>query len=133
MNRFRKYLLLQATAVLGVTIVFAILPDKKMASVLASLMFIFSSFVVLGSEKFLVKTTRSGLAFWATAIFLVFFILPIVILRLAFWESSFEQISFAGLSARGLHQYSNFAFMVMLVTYYIESLRHNKKGPKTGA
>jgi hypothetical protein len=127
-NRFRIYIFVQALVVVGVLFCFRVIPDKKWASVVASNLFLWSSMGVLYAEAWVFKTDRKPLVLLGTGIFIVLFIVPVMVMRLSHWDLDFNEIAIAGISGKSMHQFSNYGFMLMLVTYFIESFRENKKG-----
>lgn len=127
-NRFRIYLFVQAFAVLGVVLSFRLIPDKKWASVVASNLFLWSSVGILYSEAWMHRAQKKILVIVGTGLFLGLFVLPVMGMRLLNWDMEFGQVTLLGVTGAQMHQFSNYAFMLMLVTYFVESFKENKKG-----
>jgi hypothetical protein len=61
--------------------------------------------------------------FWVTGLqFFVFFVLPILLLRIIFWNQNFLEINFLGISPATLHGYSNYSFMIWMAGTVAEGL-----------
>ena len=118
----------QGAAVLAVVLLFSVISSKPIASLFASSCFLASSLGVLALEFTRYKRQKSFMVVFSTAAFLVLFILPIIGLRIFHWGDEFAEITLGPITAKGLHQYSNYAFLLMLVGYFVESFRAQKKG-----
>jgi hypothetical protein len=121
-SKHRKYIFLQLVIVVLVILSFRLIPEKRMASLVATSLFLLGAGFVLLMEA---KTSqgRKGLSFLSTLIFVLFFVVPIIVLRIKSWDGVFELESLFGITGGQLHRGSNVAFMVMLSCYFFESLK----------
>jgi hypothetical protein len=119
-NRFRIYLLMHILVVLIVTLCFRFVDDKKVASVIAGLIFLVAPFYVIGREVLAGQAWKRP-SFWGAVIFLLS-ALPIFFLRIFHWQESFENLSLFGFSGPQWHRFSNTTFLVMLLGYFADSL-----------
>ena len=126
MNRYRYYLAVQFCVMVLVILNFRIIEPKQTAALIAGALFIFSALSIAYYEFKHGWGVRS-VSFWGTVLFLLGFAFPILLLRLTHWGVEFDQIEWMGLRAQMLHELSNKAFIVMLVTYVIDSVRANAK------
>lgn len=122
MNRYRYYLVLQVLVIVLVILNFKFIEARKVAALVASAIFLGSSSFILGYEYFKGWGLRS-LTFWAGLFFLLTSVLPLIVLRLYFWETAFEEIEIYGLRAESMHHWSNKVFMVILAAHFIDSFR----------
>lgn len=124
-NPYRIFLFLQGGVIVGVMASFRLIPERSTAALVAGALFlVVSSYVVLREVQ--TQRWRSSLAFWATLIFLLGFAIPIFGMRVAFWGQPFSEIEFLGIHPAQLHNASNFAFLAMLATYFVESFRWHR-------
>lgn len=126
MNRYRTYLFIQALAALLVMVTFRVVSDRQIASVIATCWFLLASGGVVLYEL-RGPDAKKSMAFWATAIFIVFFIFPTIYLRVISWNSNFDEAMILGLSGGQLHRASNIGFLAMVACYFIQSRRNSKK------
>lgn len=105
-----------------VMVLFAVTPDKKVASCLAGIGFlIIPGFIWF--EEF-TADNRSWVIVLAMTQFLLLFSVPIMGARLLFWYSEFNSLSIFGVEGRLWHQYSSYsyAFAIMSIgaIWYLE-------------
>ncbi len=125
-NRYRNYLSVQALVILLVIITFKVVPDKKWASVLTSLLFIsVPSAIAYWEARF--EGYKRRPSYWGSVFFLVFSALPIFLMRLIFWDMPFDQIEVLGVTGTWMHQASNMVFMLMMVCYFVDSYLETTK------
>jgi hypothetical protein len=125
-SKYRKYIFLQLVIVILVIVTFRVIPEKRVASVVATTLFFLGAGLVLVSEG---KTAqgRKSFSFLATLIFMVGFILPIIVLRLRSWDGLFEMETLFGVTGGQLHRGSNMAFMAMLACFFFDSLKEARE------
>lgn len=129
-NRFLYYLVFQFLTVPMVIAIFKNSTDKKLASLLAASLFLA---VCLGSFWWEHRKAQfQSKVFWITGLqFFILFVVPILFLRLVFWEQNFMEIEFLGIRPSELHRYSNQSFLVWSAGCVFEAVRfflRNKKG-----
>ncbi len=114
----------------GLRALFKMIDDRALASVFASTtFFVFSAVVVYLELKF--ADAKKYFSIWSTLAFILFCILPIVLIRIKSWGSNFELEQLAGISGSQWHKISNYAFMVMLVSYFADSLIESFRSKKS--
>ena len=117
---------IEVCVILLVLLCFKIMPDKRMASVITSMLFILSSAGILFWEirypQFIKRPT-----FWGNVIFLLCSALPIFLIRLAFWEMPFEEIQVLGVTGAQMHQASSYVFFLMLICLFVDSYQENQR------
>lgn len=119
-NRFRNYLSIQAFVIVLVILSFRLIPDKKLASVLTSLLFIGSSAGIMFWEmKF--KGFKKRPSFWGALGFLGLSALPVFGMRLLYWDLPFDEIQIAGITGAQMHKASNYIFILMMVCFFVDS------------
>lgn len=124
----RIYLFVHVIIVLLVILTFRIVPDRKIASLLASSLFLGGSFWVIWSEV-RIRFFWKRFSFYGAVIFLLVSALPIVSLRLLHWDQNFSDIHFLGFSGNDLHQFSNKVFVAMLIGFFIDLQLSKKQNP----
>lgn len=114
--------------VLAVVLLFKFIEIKKTAAIIAGL-----GFVILPIGIIYVEKQRAKLKSWLVVAgclqFLLFFAIPIFLLRVIYWESAFDQIYFFGLPASALHRYSNASYLILVGILSFKSFQEweNKK------
>lgn len=119
-NRFRNYLSIEAFVIVLVLVGFRVIPDKKLASVFASLLFIGSSAGIMFWEMKFPGFKRRP-SFWGALGFLVLSALPVFGMRLLYWDIPFDEIQIAGVTGAQMHKASNYVFILMMVCFFIDS------------
>ena len=125
-SRFRNYVSLMALVIVIVLLTFHFIEDRKISAVIAGVVFILSTGAIFIYEA-LQPGFQKRASFWGTGAFLFLSALPIFILRLVYWNLSFEMITFFGLTGPQLHTISNEVFILMLICFFIDSYLENKK------
>lgn len=125
-NRFRNYLSIMAFVIIGVLLSFKMIPDKKMASLLASFLFIASATGVLIYERRFPGFQKRP-SFWGVLAFLVFSALPILAVRLIYWDMNFEDIEVFGITGSLMHKASNNVFIVMMVCFFADAFMETSR------
>ena len=128
-SRFRNYLRLEVLVVVLVMASFRLLPDKKTASLLASLFFVLSTLGILYWEL-RIPGFKQRPTFWGGLVFLFCSVLPILGLRLVFWDMPFEEIQVLHLSGAELHRFSNYFFLLLLVCIFVDSYNEARKAKR---
>ena len=120
-NRFRNYLSIQVFVFVGVMTVFQVITDRAIASLAASSLFFLGSASVLWIEQ-----KHPGFfkrpSFVMTAAFLLFFVIPIFLMSVLNWGQEFATIEYFGITGKMLHETSSKFFVVMLATYFADSI-----------
>lgn len=125
-NRFRNYLSIMAFVIIGVLLTFKMIPDKKIASLVASFLFIASSVgVILWERKHPGYQKRPS--YWGALAFLVFSALPILAVRLLHWDMNFDDIQVFGISGSLMHKASNNVFIVMMVCFFADAFMETSR------
>lgn len=119
-SRFRNYLSVEALVVALVLLAFKVIPDKRTASLITSFLFIASSAGIVYWETRYADFKKRP-SFWGAATFLVLSALPIFALRLIYWDLPFDEIQVAGVTGAEMHKISNYVFILMLVSFFIDS------------
>jgi len=109
-----KSLLIVLIVWIGVVgLLFAVIPDKKIASVIAGTGFVILPLLILNSE--LRKAERNVSVVLSSLVFFICSALPIFLLRVLNWERDFKELSIFGFPAEVLHRVSNILYLVMLI------------------
>ncbi len=120
MNKYRIYLFLQILVVILVIAAFKLIDSKRVAAIVNAILFFTSSLYVIFKE---LKIPKS-LSFWGACLFIIFGILPVVLLRILHWDSDFNSIQvFGGFTGADLHRISNYPFVFLLLCFFIDSYR----------
>lgn len=130
-NRFRNYLSLEALVVVLVILAFKVIPDKKMASMLTSALFILSTLAIIYWESRYPDFQKRP-SFWGAVTFLVVSALPIFAVRLIYWDLPFDEIRVGGITGAEMHKISNYVFILMLVSFFIDSYLAQVKAREDG-
>ena len=122
LNPYSKYLLLQASLLPIIILIFKFIEDRKTAALLAGSLFILicvGTFWWEGRErKFQAKF------FWVGGLqFFILFAVPIFLLRLTHWDLPFGEIAVGPIRAADLHMLSNKSYMLWMLTTVFESYR----------
>ena len=129
-NPYFKYLFLQILMLPTIIAIFKYIPDRKIAALFAGSLFIA---ICLGTFRSEFLRTRFNAKFfwWSGLQFFILFALPIVLLRLFYWEQAFGEIAIGPLRASALHELSNKSYLIWMLGTLIEGLlwiwRLNKK------
>lgn len=112
--KYWQMIVFQVIVVIGVILLFRTIPDKKVASVFASLLFIILSGSLSYIEFQKPKPWINPL-FLSALFFLVVIALPLPIFRFLNWDKDFSEIKIWGLDGPVFHRISNYFFILMLV------------------
>ncbi len=130
-SRYRNYLRLEVLVVILVTLSFQFIADRKLAALLASCLFLFSTLGIIFWESKQAEF-RKRPTFWGALVFLIFSVLPILALRLAYWDMPFELIQVAGITGSQLHKSSSYVFILLLICLFVDSYTETIKAKKEG-
>jgi hypothetical protein len=119
-------MILHAFIAVAVILLFKYIDERKIAALCAGSLFILGPSFVLWNEKRLGLASKR-VSWWGALVFLFVSALPIFILRLKYWNESFESISALGISGPQMHKISNYIFIGMLVTFFIDSFLEKKR------
>jgi hypothetical protein len=125
-NRFRNYLRIEVCVILLVLLCFRMIPDKRTASLITSMLFILSSFGILIWEIRYPQFQKRA-TFWGLLVFLLFSALPILLVRLAYWDLPFEEIQVLGVSGTLMHRASSYVFFLLLICLFVDSYQEAHK------
>ena len=97
--------------------IFKVIPEKQMASLIAGSGFIIWPVLFLIHEF---KSARNKIHIFTNILFLAAAALPIFLLRVMNLGSEFSTLSILGVPAAELHKYSNFFYILVLISalYY---------------
>lgn len=112
-KRFLAYLALQALVIGTVIVLFKVIPDIKIASTLAGILFVVLP-AGLGGYEIKKNGVRRTSFFVGLLQFWLFFALPILGLRVFHWDQAFNELAFMGIPGPLLHKYANGSYLVMM-------------------
>ncbi len=115
------YLLLTIPAVI---VLFKFIEPKKLASLFAASLFISCSFLVFWGE--IKNKTFKSFSFLTAVGFLALFAAPMMISRVLHYDVDFSQIDFGPMTAPEFHKYSNYAFMILIFSTFIDYFKNKK-------
>lgn len=115
-------LVLLGLHVLAVVLIFRWIEDRRLAGLTAACLFLEIGLVVTFLEYRWGRALGS-LAFWSALIFLLGSVVPVVGLRLTFWETPFDEIQWMGITGSQLHRISNFTYISMIAMVVVEGVR----------
>lgn len=121
---FRSLLILLIVWMPVVGLLFALIPDKKVASVIAGTGFVILPLLVLVSE--FKKSQKNKFVVLAALVFFLCSSLPIFSLRLLNWDRDFKELSFLGIPTDVLHRASNGLYVLMLIAVGIAFYKEKK-------
>jgi len=107
-----------------VGLLFATIPEKKVASVVAGTGFLILPLLVLFAE--FTKVEKSKVVIFFTTVFFLFSALPIFLLRVLNWSRDFSELSLLGVPADFLHRSANILYLLMVVAVGAEIFRARK-------
>jgi hypothetical protein len=125
LGRYHIYLLAQMLVILMVIMLFRTMADKKVASLIASLLFLGIS---LGCFFIEYKKARfKSKLFWVTGLqFFLLFAVPIFSMRLLYWTQEFADIAVLGVGAASLHRFSSMSYALWMAGCLIQSFQKKK-------
>lgn len=104
---------------------FTLIPTKPLAGVIAGIGFIgIGSFLFLSELK---KDIPNRLQILSVGAFLLFSAIPIFLLRVTNWGVEFKELSLLGISSDLLHRFSNFLYLIMVLTTLLGIYKEKKK------
>jgi hypothetical protein len=128
MNQYRKYMIVQLATILGVILIFKLVSPKELAGLINGILFTISSAYIVYSER---KRFPRSLSGWGAIIFIVMGVLPVALGRLLTLGSEFNSsLIFGGLTGADLHRFSNYPFILMLMSFFVESYRERSRAQK---
>lgn len=121
MKRWRPWieLALLLAHVGAVILLFRLIEDRRLAATLAGALFLEIGFVVVTLEWIWGRRFES-IAFWTAVVFLLVSAIPIMGLRLAYWETPFAQTAVFGVTGPQLHAVSSWVYLSMIVGVFAE-------------
>lgn len=119
-NRYRQYLSIEAGVIILVLASFKFIPDRQIAAVIASFLFLVSTLGIIYWEK-KYEGFHKKVSFYALMAFLVLSIIPVMTLRFMNWGIPFENLSMGGIPGTELHKFSNYLFIGLMIAFFIDS------------
>ena len=119
-NRYRQYLSIEALVILLVLGSFRLVPDRQIAAVVASFLFLFSTLGILYWEMQF-EGYRKKVSFYGLMAFLLLSVLPVMGLRFLNWGVPFEELSLAGIPGEQIHKFSNYLFIGLMISFFVDS------------
>lgn len=112
-----------------IIIMFKVLPYKKLAGLLGGVMFLLVIFALV--NYFYKMLYKKSFAIYALLAHLFMFVIPILVFRIGFWSTPFEEIVFMGVPASLLHSLSEKFYVVVLwaTIYDCMKIKQNEGRP----
>lgn len=123
-------LILMALVVGAVILIFKVIQPLKVAALIAASLFLFISIFTIYSEIRWGRGKKS-LAFITAVAFLIFFVVPILGLRLIYWNTDFQEIWIGSFRAQLLHEMSSRCYLLLVGTVVYEGIRPYLPGRKS--
>lgn len=119
LNLFKKLtymqmIIMQIVVIFAVMAIFRIIPDRKIASIFTTFLFISLSALLCYAEFIKPKKWLNPL-FLIAGIFLFFIAIPLAITRFLNWEIEFSQLKIFGIEGPLFHSISNSVFIAMVI------------------
>lgn len=126
MKKYVVFFALQILVIIAVTLVFKIIEDRKIASIIASLCFIGSSlyYVIIEYKDGVWKYSS---VFISSILFLMAVALPMLISRILQWDVEFSQVVVLGIPGPLFHRISNGFYIAMMLTTLWSLFQNRKK------
>ncbi|PWU13272.1 MAG: hypothetical protein C5B49_14950 [Bdellovibrio sp.] len=105
-----------------VTALFKFIPEKRSAAVAAGITFCFVSGIIIWSEGRFGRNRRST-TWWIAIFFLAACTIPLIALRLVYWDLPFANTGVWGITGPELHQFSNYVYMALIASVIFEAFR----------
>lgn len=119
-NRYRQYLTIEALVILLVMGSFRFIPDRQIAAVVASFLFLTSTLGILYYESKFPGFPKK-VSFYTLLGFLCLSIIPVMSLRFFNWGVPFEELSMLGVAGKDLHKFSNYMFFAVMIGFFVDS------------
>jgi hypothetical protein len=116
---------MQIAVLMGVIVLFKLIPDRKIASIFATLLFISLSATICYTEFNKPAKWKNPL-FISSGFFLFLIAIPLAITRFLNWDTEFSQIKILWIEGPLFHSISNYFFILMTVAT-IWNLKINRK------
>lgn len=120
---YRNQIIVLGLWIVIVIVLFKLIQDRRAAAFSAGIGFVLWPSVFLISE---LLNRKSKLHVFMLTIFLLFSALPIFLLRVLNWDTSFSDLKLFGFPAAELHKYSNFLYVLMLMSAIYHYLKYRK-------
>lgn len=105
---------------------FRFIEPKKVAAVIAAATFVITGFIILRiTRKW--PDAYASFVYWAIHIHIFVFSIPMLVARVAFWEKDFADIKFLYFSGPQFHQFSEKAYLVLMIGTLVDILVHKLK------
>lgn len=118
-NPYGYYLLVQVLTIPLVMLIFKLIADRKIASLVASFVFISVSLGIMAAEFRNFRFERK--IFWLAGLqFFLLFVVPIFLLRVINWSEDFSSLHWGPISGPWLHRFSNFSDLLWMVVNLME-------------
>ncbi len=121
-KRLMIYIIIDIIVILLVIACFRLIEERRIAAMYTSFIFITSALGIMAFEG--KHPDRNKWVLISNLIFLLTAALPILALRLLFWDQVFDQIQWNGIQAKYLHQASTYLFLFkMLLAKAVDSIK----------
>lgn len=113
-----------------VPFIFRLVPDRRIAATMAGSLFVFVPLILMlwRWKRAEPETAFSKRLWWLSVLqFWVLFALPILGMRLLFWEMPFDDIRFFGVPGPLWHSWSTRSYLVMLAGTLVANLFNQRK------
>lgn len=116
-----------------VILCFRLIPDRKIAATVAGVLFVSGPLLMAWMHLKLPWLGRADWLWWAAlAQFFLVFAVPILGVRLLFWETPFEEIRIFGQPGPLWHRLANTSYLVMAIGVLASDLWRWRQAPVAG-
>jgi hypothetical protein len=122
MLKAKDYLIFMALEIVTIPVVillFKTVEPKKVAAVIAGSVFVALGFFIYNKSF----KARRSVTLYMSFLHLFFFSMPMLVNRLIFWDSGFDQITFFGFSGPQFHKISEAFFVLLFAASLIDFAR----------
>jgi hypothetical protein len=109
-----QMLLMQLVVIVGVVVLFRVIPDRKIASIFTTLLFILLSAIIFYVESTKIEKWKNPL-FICSGIFLFLIVIPLAVVRFLNWQYDFSELKIWWIAAPKFHNISNYIFILMII------------------
>lgn len=114
-------LLVEVLQVPFLIIMFKVIPYKQLAGILGGVMFLIVIFSLVKHFHNMLYT--KSFAVYALLGHLFLFVIPMLVLRIGFWNVPFEEVNFMGVQASMLHSLSEKFYVIVLWTTIYDCMK----------
>lgn len=121
-NRYRNYISLQAVVMVGVWASRQMITSPAVVTLVSSLIFLASAcFIIFWELR--QKDGRQYVSLYFALVFILFGIVPVLVLRIMEWSSPFDLVGFFSITGTQLERGGQILFGAMLLGHFIDSTR----------